>query len=85
MFLASLCHADRKHLLSEMLQGASGFLEAIPSTELGLAWDPVEFTTEIRTRLMVDNYVEDSWRPCCQCVMDKKARHPAVCSRGGAR
>ena len=47
----NLNDADKKALLSEMFPGASGFLEAIPSKELGLAWGPTEFVTEIRTRL----------------------------------
>ena len=68
-----------------MLPGASGFLEALPSKDLGLAWEPTEFVTEIRTRLLDDFFPADTWCSACDSVMDKKGRHAAVCACGGDR
>ena len=82
-FLNGLCDSDRRSLLSELLPVASGFLQAPPSKERGLAWDPTEFVTEVRTRLLADLYPEDTWCPACDAVLDKKGRHPGVCAAGG--
>lgn len=68
-----------------MLTGASGFLEAVPSKELDLAWEPVEFTTELRTRLLLPHFAADSWCPLCDAVLDRKGRHCAKCAAGGDR
>ena len=84
-FFNTLSQADKAALLSEMLPGASGFIEAIPSKELDLAWEPVEFTTELRTRLLLDHYPADAWCPLCDVVLDTKARHCAKCASGGDR
>jgi hypothetical protein len=84
-FLGSLNDSDKKALLSEMLPGASGFLEAVPSKDLGLAWEPSEFVTEIRTRLLDNLFPDDDWCPACDSVLDSKGRHPAVCACGGDR
>ena len=46
-----------------MLPGASGFLEATPSKDLGLAWEQTEFVTEIRTRLLDNLFPDDDWCP----------------------
>lgn len=85
IFYDSLTPSEKKALNSEMLQGASDFLEATPSKELNLAWDPVEFVTEIRIRLLDDFYPVDSWCPMCDCVLDRKGRHAGVSSGGGDR
>eukprot|EP00973_Karenia_brevis_P048643 6752911-Karenia_brevis.AAC.1 len=77
-FFNGLGESDRKQLLSETLQGASGFLEAVPSKDSKLAWDPTEFKTEIRIRLLDDIFPTDSWCPACDSVLDKKGRHPAL-------
>ena len=82
---SSLSSSDRKALLSEQLQGAAGFLEAIPSKDLRLAWAPAEFVVKLRTRLLGDLFPEDSWCPACDAVLDKKGRHPALCASGGDR
>jgi len=84
-YFNSLNDSDRKALLSEQLQGAYGFLDAIPSKDLGLAWAPAEFIIEIRTRLLDDLFPEDSWCPACDSILDKKGRHPAVCPCWGDR
>ena len=84
-FFGGLNGSDQKQILSEQLQGASGFLEAAPSKELGLAWDPLEFTTEIKIRLLADIIPEDSWCPACDGVLDKKGRHAATCPSWGDR
>ena len=82
-FFQSLNDSDRKHVLSETLQGASGFLEAKPSKEQGLAWDPKEFSTEVRFRLMDNLFPEDSWCPACDGVLDRKGRHAGTCPSWG--
>jgi hypothetical protein len=69
-FFNALGQDDKAALLSEMLPGASGFLEAVPSKELDLAWEPVEFTTELRTRLLLLHYPVDAWCPFCDVVLD---------------
>ena len=70
--------SDKKALLSGMLPGASGFLEATPSKDHGLAWEPTVFVTEIRTRLQHSLFREDDWCPVCERVLDRKGRHPAT-------
>jgi hypothetical protein len=84
-FFQSLGRNDRAALLSEMLPGALGFLEVAPSRELDLAWEPVEFTTELRTRLLLPHFSSDSWCPLCDALLDTKARHCAKCAAGGDR
>ncbi len=70
---------------SEMLPGASAWLLAIPSKARGLAMEPEEFITELKVRLGADQCPEDSWCSLCDCVLDKKARHSALCASGGER
>jgi len=48
-----------------------------------LAWDPKEFTTEIRIRLLDNIFPEDSWCPACDGVLDRKGRHAATCPSWG--
>ena len=85
VFLNSLSVDDRAALLSEMLPGASAFLEATPSKEQGLAWDPDEFVTELAIRLQVDMALEEAWCPLCDCILDCKGRHAGLCGAGGDR
>ena len=33
----------------------------MPSKKLDVAWEPVEFTTELRTRLLLDHFSSDNW------------------------
>ena len=49
----ALSPADRVDLLSEMLPGASTFLEAALCKATGQVWEPLEFTTELHRRLLV--------------------------------
>jgi len=84
-YLETLSIDDRATLLSEMLPGAFGFLEAIPSKQLDLAWDPSEFMTELRTRLLVNVYDEEEWCTVCNAVSDRKGHHARKCAGGGDR
>ena len=81
----ALSPADRADLLSEMLLGASTFLEAVPCKVTGQAWEPVEFTTELRRRLLAPVYAEETWCPACDAVLDVKGRHAVACCAGGDR
>ena len=84
-YLDTLSIDDCASLLSEMLPGASGFLEAIPSKQLDLAWDPCEFLVELRTRLLVDVYAEEEWCQVCNGISDCKGHHARKCAGGGDR
>ena len=64
-FLQGLSVADLDTVRSEMLPGASDFLEAVPSKVLGLAMEPEEFISELKTRLCIDVYPEETW---CQAA-----------------
>ena len=77
--------ADRADLLSEMLPGASTFLEAVPCKVTGQAWETAEFLTELRRRLLVPVYSEESWCPQCDAVLDVNGRHAVACSGDGDR
>ena len=54
-FFAGLSVTDKAVLNSEMLAGASDFLEAVPSVQAGLSMAPEEFTSELKTRLLMDH------------------------------
>ena len=82
-FFDSLRLDDRATVLSEMLTGASDFLEAVPCGDKVMANE--EFACELRTRLCVRQYVDDSWCPLCDSVLDAKGRHAHVCPSGGDR
>ena len=74
-FLASLNTSDKRALMSELLPGASAFLEAIPSKEHNLAWEPTEFATEVRSRLLANVFPEESWCPAStRCSIAKAQR-----------
>ena len=77
-FFDSLCLDDRATVLSEMLTGASDFLEAVPCGDKVMANE--EIACELRTRLCVRQYVDDSWCPLCDSVLDAKGRHAHVCA-----
>jgi len=77
--------ADRADLLSEMLPGASTFLEAVPCKTSGKAWEPAEFVVELKRRLLVPLFSEDSWCPVCDAVLDTKGRHAGTCAGAGDR
>ena len=79
-YLETLSIDDRATLLSEMLPGASGFLEAIPSKHLDLAWDPCEFLVELRTRLLVNVYDVEEWCTVCNAVSDCKGHQARKCA-----
>ena len=80
---ASSSAAQRAHLLSECLLGASGFLSAIPSKALGLAIPPAEFIAELQVRLWMDFYPVDRFCPCCDLVLDAKGSHARCCMAAG--
>ena len=46
---------------------------------------PEEFVTELKTRLLMDQYSEDTWCPLCDCVLDRRGRHAGLCAAGGDR
>ena len=71
--------------MSELLPGASAFLEAIPSKEHNLAWEPTEFATEVRSHLLANVFPEESWCPACDAVLDCKGLHCGVCAANGDR
>ena len=60
-------------------------MAAIPTKNTVLAWTPDEFISELRQRLLLDVFSEDSWCPLCDAVLDRKARHCAACPSGGDR
>jgi len=84
-YFESLSMADRADILSETFRGASDFLEAAPSKVLGLALEAGEFLVELRRRLLLDVYEEDSYCPLCDGVLDKRGGHPGLCAGGGDR
>ena len=85
LWFSSLCMDDQAEVQSELLPGASSFLEATPTKNTVLAWTPEEFVSELRQRLLLDVFAEDSWCPLCDAVLDRKARHCAAFSCGGDR
>eukprot|EP00973_Karenia_brevis_P015485 2117937-Karenia_brevis.AAC.1 len=72
-FIESLDAADRTTVLSEMLEGASDFLEATPAGDCAMA--PEEFICEIQTRLCMNQIPADTWCPLCDMILDAKGRH----------
>ena len=81
--VSALSASDRASVLSEMLPGASHFLDATPSDDPALRWEPAEFITELRTRLQADVYPADD--PRCDDVSDAKGHHARSCPCGGDR
>ena len=81
-FLGTLSRADLADLQSEMLPGASSWLEAPPCKAQGLTMNPPEFVTELQRRLLMRLYDQDTWCPLCDGVLDTAARQ---CSAGGDR
>jgi hypothetical protein len=73
---ASSSRDRRASLNSERLPGASGFLSAIPSKVLGLAFNPPEFVVELQTRLCISVYPHCH---CCDTVLDTKGAHARLC------
>ena len=71
-FFESLSVSDKARINSETLSGASDFLEAIPSPQAGLAMAREEFICELKTRLLMDHFEDDSWCVACDCILDKK-------------
>ncbi len=61
-----------------MLSGAYDFLEAVPSSETGLAMSPEEFVSELRTRLLMNHLPGDDWCPLCNCIMGGMLRSARV-------
>jgi hypothetical protein len=80
---ASSLAPQRAQLLSECLPGASGFLSAIPSRTLGLAFHPAEFISELQARLWMSVYPVDRFCPCCDAVLDAKGSHARCCMAAG--
>ena len=66
-----------------MLEGASNFLEATPRGDKIMASE--EFICELRSRLCVDQFGQDSWCPLCDTVLDAKGHHAHMCPSGGDR
>jgi hypothetical protein len=84
-FFGHLQADDRAAINSEMLCGASDFLEAVPSLKAGLAMAPEEFVSELRTRLLMDQFPEDTWCLACDSILDRRGRHAQVCAGCGDR
>ncbi|CAK0836007.1 unnamed protein product [Prorocentrum cordatum] len=82
-FLAGLGAADRADINSEMLPGASDFLEAQPSEQLGLLFEPEEFACEVKRRLLMPVYETEHFCPCCEDVCDRHGRHAGLCAGAG--
>ena len=40
--------------------------------DLGLAWERVEVTAELRTRLLLTHYPAAAWCPVCDVVLDTR-------------
>jgi hypothetical protein len=74
---------QKASLNSERLPGASGFLSAVPSKVLGLAFNPPEFVAELQTRLWMSVYPHDRFCPCCDTVLDTKGAHARLCMAAG--
>ena len=77
-FFRQLSLSDQAQINSEMLPGASDFLEAVPSSETGLAMSPEEFVSELRTRLLMNHLPGDDWCPLCNCIMGGMLRSARV-------
>ena len=84
-FFGGLQADDKAAINSEMLTGASDFLEAVPSTKAGLSMAPEEFVSELRTRLLMDHFPEDAWCSACDGILDRRGRHAQVCAGCGDR
>ena len=59
-YMESLSMSDRATLHSEMLPGANSVLEARPSREPRMKWQPEDFVVELRHRLLSLAYPRDS-------------------------
>ena len=70
--------SDQAAIRSEMLPGASGFLTAIPSKALGLAWEPEEFTVELQARLVMLVFGVDGCCTACDAFMDSTGHRQDV-------
>ncbi|CAK0899032.1 unnamed protein product, partial [Prorocentrum cordatum] len=78
-FLENLGAAYRADIQSELLPGASGFLEVAPSEKLGLLFEPEE------RRLLLPVYDADHFCPCCDEPCDRHGRHAGLCAGAGDR
>ena len=77
--------AVKASLRSECEPGAYDFLQAVPSTKMGLTMNSAEFSTTLQTRLCQDVLPGDVWCPLCDCVLDTKGFHARLCAAGGER
>jgi hypothetical protein len=68
-----------------MLPGASDFLVAQPSEQMGLLFEPEEFACEVRGRLLMPVYETEHFCPCCEDVCDRHGRHAGLCAGAGDR
>ncbi|CAK0887833.1 unnamed protein product, partial [Prorocentrum cordatum] len=84
-FLENLGAADRADIQSELLPGAPGFLEVAPNEKLGLLFEPEEFLTELRRRILLPVYDADHFCPCCDEPCDRHERHAGLCAGAGGR
>jgi len=76
---------DRATLISECQPGAYGFLQAVPSTTLGLTFEPALFVEELQSRLCMSVLSDDRWCPLCDAVLDTRGLHARMCACGGDR
>lgn len=72
-YLAALSVADKAHLNSETLSGASDWLEVCPSGEACMS--PEEFRNELKVRSLQNIHPANSLCELCGYIMDRKARH----------
>ena len=82
-FMAGLSIADQAYINSEMLPGASDWLESCPIGENCMSTE--EFSNELKMRLLRNIFPEDTYCDLCGDVMDRKGRHAALCPCGGDR
>lgn len=84
-FFVVLLADGRAAINSEMLTGASDFLEAVPLTKAGVAMAPEEFISKLRTRLLMDHFPEDDCSSACDGIFDCRCWHAQVCAGCGDR
>ncbi|CAK0794741.1 unnamed protein product, partial [Prorocentrum cordatum] len=56
-----------------------------PNEKLGLLFEPEEFLTELRRRLLLQVYDTGYFCPCCDVPRDRHGRHAGLCAGVGDR
>ncbi|CAK0834577.1 unnamed protein product, partial [Prorocentrum cordatum] len=79
-FLAGSGAADRADIVSKMLPGAPHFLEAQPSEQLGLLFEPEEIVCEVKRRPLMPACETEHFCHCREDVCDRRSRHAGLCA-----